>query len=325
MRYLVTGGGGFIGSHLVGELLRRGADVVVLDDFSTGRRENLEPYLGQFRLIEGSITEPDTCAASMEGVDFVLHQAALPSVPRSIQNPIATHEICATGTLNVLRAAKDAGVRRLVYAGSSSAYGDTPTLPKTESMPPRPRSPYAVAKLAGEHYCQAFHAAYGFESVVLRYFNIFGPRQDPGSPYGAVIPKFISAALSGVRPRINGTGEQTRDFTYVANAVHANLLACESPAEGAGRPLNVGCGDRVSINELWALVRKLTGAEVDPTYHPARPGDVRDSLACLEDSRSLLGYEPLVNLEEGLRETVAAMTGGNTTEHRLRSTASNGG
>lgn len=304
MRYLVTGGAGFIGSHLVDELVARGEEVVVLDDFSTGFRSNLDASAGRFELIEGSITDPAACARAARGVDFVLHQAALPSVPRSIENPVATHEICATGTLNVLVAARDAGVRRLVYAGSSSAYGNTPTLPKRESMVPEPRSPYAVAKLTGENYCRAFHAAYGLETITLRYFNVFGPRQNPDSPYGAAVPKFVSAALRGVPPTIHGDGGQTRDFTYVANVVRANLIACTAPEEAVGRTFNIGCGDRVSINDLWALVREFTGSDVEAEHIPQRPGDVRDSLAALDEARRYLGYEPVAGLRSGLRETV---------------------
>lgn len=259
-------------------------------------------------VVEGSVTDPATCARVVVGADFVLHQAAIPSVPRSMRDPLKTHEAYATGTLNVLIAARDAGVRRVIYAASSSAYGNTAELPKHEKMAARPRSPYAVAKLAGEHYCQAFHSAYGLETIALRYFNIFGPRQDPISQYGAVIPKFIHAALTGEPPIIFGDGEQTRDFTFVDNAVRANLLACEAPAAAAGRVINVGCGSRISVNHLWNRIRALTGASVEPVYEPARAGDVRDSLASLERARELLGYEPTVALSVGLMKTVEAHT-----------------
>ena len=307
--YLVTGGAGFIGSNLVEALVVDGASVRVLDDFSTGRRENLDGFVGKIELVEGSITDPATCASACEGIQFVLHQAALASVPRSVANPAATHEACATGTLNMLVAARDAGVKRFVYAGSSSAYGDTPTLPKVENMPALPRSPYAVAKLAGEQYCITFSLIYGFETVVLRYFNIFGPRQDPASQYSAVIPRFITKALTGEIPTIDGDGEQTRDFTYVENAVRANLLACTADAGGvSGEVFNLGCGERISVNGLWEVIQEVTDAEVESVNGPAREGDVRDSLASLDKIQAQMGYEVTVSLAEGLRRTVAWLT-----------------
>ncbi len=309
-RYLVTGGAGFIGSNLVEALVGEGASVRVLDDFSTGRRENLDGLLGSIELVEGSITSPATCASACEEIDFVLHQAALSSVPRSVADPVASHEACATGTLNMLVAARDAGVKRLVYAGSSSAYGDTPTLPKVENMPALPRSPYAVAKLAGEQYCKAFSLIYGFETVVLRYFNIFGPRQDPASQYSAVIPLFITKALAGESPTIDGDGEQTRDFTYVENAVRANLLACTAAAgDVSGEVFNLGCGERISINHLWEAIQKATGADVVSVSGPAREGDVRDSLASLDKIQAHMGYESTVSLAEGLGRTVEWLRG----------------
>ena len=309
-RYLVTGGAGFIGSNLVEALLEDGGSVRVLDDFSTGRRENLDGLLGGIELVEGSITDPATCASACEGIEFVLHQAALASVPRSVGDPAASHEACATGTLNMLIAARDAGVSRFVYAGSSSAYGDTPTLPKVESMPASPRSPYAVAKLAGEHYCQAFSLIYGFETVVLRYFNIFGPRQDPSSQYSAVIPLFITKALMGEGPIIDGDGEQTRDFTYVDNAVRANLLACTADAAAvSGEVFNVGCGERISVNRLWEAIREVIGVELNSITGPAREGDVRDSLASLNKIQGQMGYSVTVSLTEGLRRTVEWLSG----------------
>ncbi len=308
--YLVTGGGGFIGSNLVETLVKEGARVRVLDDFSTGRRENLDGLHDGIELLEGSITDPETCASACEGIDFVLHQAALASVPRSVANPAATHEACATGTLNMLVAARDAGVKRLVYAGSSSAYGDTPTLPKIEDMAALPRSPYAVAKLAGEQYCVAFSLIYGFETVVLRYFNIFGPRQDPASQYSAVIPLFITKALAGEGPTIDGDGEQTRDFTYVENAVRANLLACTADAAAvSGEVFNVGCGERISVNRLWEAIQEATGASVESVTGPAREGDVRDSLASLEKIQGHMGYAVTVSLAEGLRRTAKWLEG----------------
>ena len=309
-RYLVTGGAGFIGSNLVEALVKEGASVRVLDDFSTGMRENLDGFLGDIELAEGSITNPATCASACEGIDFVLHQAALSSVPRSVADPAASHEACSTGTLNMLVAARDAGVRRFVYAGSSSAYGDTPTLPKVETMPALPRSPYAVAKLAGEHYCKAFSLVYGFETVVLRYFNIFGPRQDPASQYSAVIPLFITKALTGESPTIDGDGEQTRDFTYVENAVRANLLACTADAvDVSGEVFNVGCGERISVNRLWKAIQEATGAGVEAVSGPAREGDVRDSLASLDKIRGHMGYAVIVSSAEGLRRTVESLAG----------------
>ena len=303
--YLVTGGAGFIGSHLVEHLLAGGARVRVVDDFSTGRRENLAPFMDRIVLVEGDITDPEICRRASEGVDVVFHQAALPSVPRSVVDPGRSHDVNATGTLNVLLAAKEAGARRVVYASSSSAYGDTPTLPKREDQTPSPRSPYAVAKLTGEHYVRSFPGVYGMEGVALRYFNIFGPRQDPNSAYAAVIPLFAAAAMAGESPTINGDGEQTRDFTYIDNAVHANLLAASAPAEKvSGEVFNVGCGDRISVNQLWHEIRDVLAASVDANYGPPRAGDVRDSLASLDHIRERTGYEVVVELKDGIRRTV---------------------
>lgn len=301
---LVTGGAGFIGSHLVERLISEGSAVRVMDDFSTGSRDNLAPFMDRIDLHETSITEADACAAACEGVDYVFHQAALPSVARSVADPTATHHVSATGTLNMLVAASDAGVRRLVYAGSSSAYGDTPTLPKHEEMPSMPRSPYAVAKLAGEHYVQVFPHLFGLETAVLRYFNVFGPRQDPNSVYSAVIPLFINAALAGSAPTINGDGGQTRDFTYIDNVVSANLLACVAPADRvSGEVFNVGCGERISVTDLWQAIQAALGTELEPKYGEARPGDVRDSLADLTKIADRLGYEVKVPLQQGIRLT----------------------
>ena len=305
-RCLVTGGAGFIGSNLVDRLLEGDADVRVLDDFSTGKRENLEKAGDRVEVIAGSITERALCARACEGIDYVFHQAALPSVERSVLEPAATHAVDATGTLNVLCAAREAGVRRVVYAGSSSAYGDTPVLPKQEDMATNPRSPYAAAKLTGEMYCRVFSDVYDFEAVVLRYFNIFGPRQDPKSQYSAVIPLFVVKALAGEAPLINGDGGQTRDFTYIDNAVDANVLAATRPAEGvAGEVFNVGCGDRTSINTLWEEIKRITGSAVDAEYGPPRAGDVRDSLADLGRIEERLGFEAGVSLAEGLERTCA--------------------
>jgi UDP-N-acetylglucosamine/UDP-N-acetyl-alpha-D-glucosaminouronate 4-epimerase len=308
MRYIVTGGAGFIGSHLVEFLVTAGQDVVVLDNLLTGHIENIAPWRDSVEVVEGSITNLRTCAKAFKGADFVLHQAAVPSVPRSVRDPITTHEANVTGTLNVLLAAYDAGVKRVVYAASSSAYGNTAVLPKHEHMPPQPLSPYAASKLAGEAYLRVFHETYGLETVALRYFNVFGPRQDPTSQYSAAIPRFISAALSGVPPTIYGGGEQTRDFTYVTNVVHANMLACEAPTEALGQVFNVGCGDRISVNRLWERIRELTGGTVQAEYCPARAGEVRDSVASLEKIQRVLGYEPLVGLDEGLKSTIEFFT-----------------
>ena len=302
--YLVTGGAGFIGSHLVEHLVRHGKRVRVLDDFSTGRRENLEPCLKRIRLIEGTVTDPATCAAACRDAHFVLHQAALPSVLRSVEQPVVSHQVNATGTLNLLLAARDQRVHRFIYAASSSAYGDTPVLPKREDMTPLPRSPYAAAKLAGEHYCRAATEIYGLETVALRYFNVFGPRQDPSSQYAAVIPTFITAALERRPPTIHGDGEQTRDFTYVENIVHANLLACHAQRAGvAGLVFNVACGERTSINRLWATIRELMGVDIDAHHGPPQPGDVRDSLADLAHIRARLRYHTAVPLRDGLKRT----------------------
>jgi len=302
--FLVTGGAGFIGSHLVARLVTEGGQVRVIDDFSTGHQSNLGEFLEKVELYEASVTDHEACRVACEGVDYVLHQAALPSVARSVKDPRATHQTCASGTLNMLVAAHEAGVQRFVYAGSSSAYGDTPTLPKHENMATNPRSPYAAAKLAGEQYAQVFPALFGLETVVLRYFNVFGPRQDPASFYSAVIPIFISAALQGRAPTINGDGGQTRDFTYVENVVAANLLACFTSTEGvSGEVFNVGCGERISVTDLWAIIQAQLGVKIEAEYAPPRQGDVRDSLADLSKISDGLGYKVLVSINEGLQLT----------------------
>ena len=304
MRYLVTGGAGFIGSHLVEHLTARGEEVVVIDDFSTGRQDNIAPFRARTELIEGSVLDPEACARAVRGVDYVLHQAAVPSVPRSVADPMGSHQANATGTLNILMAARDAKVKRFVYAASSSAYGNTAELPKHEGMLPRPLSPYAVAKYTGECYCRAFHATWGLPTIALRYFNIFGPRQDPNSLYAAVIPRFVTSAANGEAPVIYGDGEQTRDFTSVRNVVHANLLATQAEPPAFGEVCNIGCGSRTSINQLWRMISARIGVDIEPQYEPNRAGDVRDSLASLERAKALLGYEPVMDFAAGLNETI---------------------
>jgi len=306
VRFLITGGAGFIGSHLVEHLVAAGHDVTVLDDLSSGSRANLAAVRRQIRFIRGSVTDLTTCRRAAAGVDCVLHHAAVTSVQRSVDEPLVTHQVNATGTLNVLLAAREKGVRRLVYAGSTSAYGNPDTLPNSEEHVTRPLSPYAASKLAGEEYCVAFHATYGLETVVLRYFNIFGPRQDPNSQYAAVVPRFITTALAGERPTIFGDGGQTRDFVYIANIVHANLLAARAPAAGVvGQVFNVGCGKGVSVNQLWEHIRTLAGVPLAPQYTQGRAGEVRNSVAGLAKTTRLLGYQPIIDFEEGLRQTVA--------------------
>lgn len=300
--YLVTGGAGFIGSHLAEELLKRGHRVRVLDSLITGKRENLA-QIPDAEFIEGDIADLATCRRAVEGIEFVLHQAAIPSVPRSVKDPLTSNAANIDGSLNLLVAARDAGVSRLVYAGSSSAYGDTPTLPKREDMPTNPLSPYALQKLVAEQYGQMFTVLYGFETVTIRYFNVFGPRQDPGSPYSGVISLFATALLSGRRPVIYGDGEQTRDFTYIANVVDGVLRACEAP-RAAGEVINVATGGRISLNELLRVMNRTVGTDLAPVYQEARAGDVRDSQAEITKARELLGYTPTVSLEDGLRRTI---------------------
>jgi UDP-glucose 4-epimerase len=298
---LVTGGGGFIGSNLVERLVRDGVGVRVLDNFATGRRENLEPVLGEIELVEGDIQSYERVHTAVRGCEVVYHQAALPSVPRSIQDPLTSNASNVTGTLNVLLAARDAGVRRVVFASSSSIYGANPDLPKRESMPSTPIAPYAVAKLAAEGYCRAFHEVYGLETVSLRYFNVFGPRQDPGSQYSAVIPKFISAVLAGEPPVIFGDGETSRDFTHIDNAVEANLLAAAAGPDAVGEVFNIACGERVSLNGIVDELRAISGRAIDPVHEAPRPGDVPHSLADISRAREVLGYEPSVRFAAGLR------------------------
>jgi len=317
MRYLVTGGAGFIGSHLVERLVRQGEEVTVLDDLSTGRREHLRHVRDRIRFIRGNVARLEACRRAMQGVDYVLHQAAVTSVPQSTRNPLTAHEVNVTGTLNILLAAREANVRRIVYAASTAAYGDAAELPSHEALLPRPLSAYAASKLAGEAYCQAFWRTHGLETVALRYFNVFGPRQSLESQYGAVIPLFISAALRGTPPVILGDGEQTRDFTYVTNVVDANLLACHAQAEEVvGAVCNIGCGTATSIRDLWREIASLVAVDVEPLHEPPRAGDVRHSMASIERARELLGYRPAVTLDEGLAHTIAYFRDRTTTETR---------
>jgi nucleoside-diphosphate-sugar epimerase len=300
--YLVTGGAGFIGSHLTEELLRRGEQVRVVDSLITGHRKNLA-HLSGIDFVEGDLADLAVAKRAAQGVDYVLHQAAIPSVPRSVEDPIASNRANIDSTLNVLVAARDARVKRVVYAGSSSAYGNTPTLPKHEEMPTDPLSPYALQKLVGEQYMQMFTALYGIETVTIRYFNVFGPRQDPSSPYSGVISVFAKALLENKAPTIYGDGEQTRDFTYVANVVDGVLRAVTAP-KASGKVVNVATGNRISLNQLFASMRNALGSHLKPEYGPVRAGDVKDSLADITRARALLGYEPLVSLEEGLKRTI---------------------
>jgi nucleoside-diphosphate-sugar epimerase len=303
--YLITGIGGFIGSSLARELLQRGQQVRGVDNFSTGRRGNIAPILGQIDFREADILDLDAMKQACAGMDYVLHQAAIPSVPKSVLDPIGSNRANVDGTVNVLVAARDAKVKRVIYAASSSAYGDTPTLPKHERMTPDPISPYAVAKLASEHYLTSFYRCYGLETVALRYFNIFGPRQDPSSPYSGVLAKFITQMLSGQQPTIFGDGEQSRDFTYIDNAVEANLLACQAPAaQVAGKVFNVATGRRVTLNETFKLLQSLTSYSGFPIYVAERGGDIKHSLADISAAEQHLGYKPKVNFEDGLRRTV---------------------
>jgi len=304
MNALVTGGAGFIGSSLVDELGRQGARVKIIDDFSTGFRENLDEITVEFDLIEGSITDVDKVIKALDGVDVVFHQAALPSVPRSVENPKETHEVCVNGTFNLLDCSRRVGVKRFVYAASSSAYGDQPTLPKVESMPPSPMSPYAAAKLMGEYYCKAFANVYGLETVSLRYFNVFGPRQNPSSQYSGVISRFIDSLMKGDQPVIYGDGDQSRDFTYVANVVDANIKA--ATASGiSGMVMNCANGERITLNELLETLKKITGrADGVARYENARVGDVKHSQADNTLAVEQLGYQKIVGLEDGLKKTL---------------------
>lgn len=306
MKYLITGGAGFIGSNIAEKLVEKGEDVRILDNFSTGRRENIAPLLDKIELIEGDIRDLPTVKEAVKGIDYILHQGAIPSVPRSIASPIESNEANANGTLNLLVAARDEGVKRVVYASSSSVYGDTPELPKREDMRPNPLSPYAVAKLAGEYYCQVFFKIYGLETVCLRYFNVFGPRQDPTSQYAAVVPKFITAILLGKSPTIYGDGLQSRDFTYIENVVNANLLAAQSPGT-AGKFYNMACQKRFTLLELIDVLNEILGTRIEPVHADPKPGDVKHSLADITRAKNELGFKVEVDFKEGLKRTIEWM------------------
>jgi len=311
--FLVTGGAGFIGSHIVQELLRRKHRVRVLDNFSTGTRKNLSGFLDKIDLLEGDIRDIAAVRKAVDGIDYVLHQAALASVERSIDDPLETNEVNVQGTLQLLEAARRASVRRFVLASSSSVYGLSQRLPKRETMKPNPLSPYAITKLAAEKYCQVFFDLYGLKTTCLRYFNVFGPRQDPNSHYAAVIPKFILAMMNHRSPTIFGDGEQSRDFTYVSNAVQANILACTARA-APGQVINIACGRRYTVNTLFANLRNLIDVPLSAGHTHSRPGDIRHSLADISKARGLMGYQPKIDFEEGLRKTVAWFK----KEHRFR-------
>ncbi len=304
-KVLITGGAGFIGSNLTDALLQRGHSVRVLDDFSTGKRENLifdQPH-PSLQIIEGDLRDLGTCQKAVQGMEYVFHQGALPSVQRSVEDPETSNAINVGGTLNILLAAREKGVKRVMYAASSSVYGDTPTLPKHEEMPPNPLSPYALQKYTGEQYCRLFYQLYGLETVSLRYFNIFGPKQDPNSLYSAVIPKFIGALLQERSPIIFGDGEQSRDFTYIENVVQANLLAM-SADHLHGETINIACGKRISLNQLASVLKEILGSEQSPIYEEPRKGDVKHSLADIHRGKEIINYEPKVGIEAGLRKTV---------------------
>lgn len=302
MRYVVTGGAGFIGSNTVDELARRGHAVLVLDDFSAGKARNLSQVANRIEIMHGTITDLDVCHQACRGADYVIHLAARTSVPRSVKDPVETNRINIDGTLNVLVAARDAKVRRVIFAASSSAYGETPTLPKVETMPAEPISPYGLTKLVGEFYASVFGRCYGLEAVSLRYFNVFGPRQDPSSPYSGVLSKFCTAVIEDSQPVIFGDGEQSRDFTYIQNVVEANLLACEAHG-AAGKVFNIGTGSRFTLNETVALLGKIAGKKLTARHDPPRAGDILHSQAEIAAARKLLGYDPKIGFEEGLRRT----------------------
>lgn len=303
MKILVTGGAGFIGSHIVEELVQRGDKVRVFDNFSTGKRENIEKFLDRIDLVEGDLRNIDDVKKAVSGVDYILHQAALPSVPRSIEDPITTNEVNVKGTLNILVSAKEAGVKRVVCASSSSVYGEAKERVKKETMPANPLSPYALSKFAGERYTKMFYSIYGLETVALRYFNVFGPRQDPFSQYAAAIPLFITSFMQGKQPTVFGDGRQTRDFTFVENVVQANLSAMIAP-KASGKVCNIACGKKIEVNKVLQLINDLLGTKISAVYTSSRPGDIKHSLADISNARKFLGYDPKVKFEEGLKITV---------------------
>jgi nucleoside-diphosphate-sugar epimerase len=305
MDYLVTGGAGFIGSNIAEHLIGRGRSVRVLDNFSSGKRENVRSFAGKAEIIEGDLRDPKSVQHAVTGVRFVLHLGAMPSVIRSVEDPRTTHEANITGTLNLLLAARDAGVQRVVFSSSSSVYGDTPTLPKREDMPPSPLSPYAVHKITGEYYCRIFWQLYGLETISLRYFNVFGPRQDPQSQYSAVIPRFITAILKGESPMIFGDGKQTRDFSHVENIIEANVQACEAPKDALGGSFNIACGGRISLLDLVDTVNKIVGKNIKPKLDPPRPGDILHSQADISKAEKILGWKPRVSFPDGIAKTIA--------------------
>lgn len=303
MNYLISGGAGFIGSNIAKRLVEEGESVRIIDNFSTGKLENISSISGKVEIIDGDIRDTDIVSKAVRDMDFIIHQAALPSVPRSVKDPLTSNSVNVTGTLNLLNAVREAKIKRFVYASSSSVYGDTPVLPKREDMQPNPQSPYAVAKLTGEYYCSIFYKVYGLPTVSLRYFNVFGPNQDPQSQYAAVIPRFITAILNQKNPVIYGDGGQSRDFTFVENVVEANLLSCKSD-NASGKIFNIACGDRYTINTLLNELYSLSDKKVDPVYSEPRQGDIRHSHADISRARETIGYSPKVDFKEGLRRTV---------------------
>ncbi len=303
MNYLITGGAGFIGSNIAKKLVEEGESVRVIDNFSTGKKENISGISGKIDILDGDIRDGDTVSKAVRDMDFIIHQAALPSVPRSVKDPLSSNGVNITGTLNLLNAAKGAKIKRFVYASSSSVYGDTPVLPKREDMTPNPQSPYAVTKLTGEYYCSVFYKVYGLPTVSLRYFNVFGPNQDPQSQYAAVIPRFITAILNQSSPVVYGDGEQSRDFTFIENVVEANLLSCRND-NASGKIFNIACGDRYTINTLLKELYSLSGKKVEPVYSQPRSGDIKHSHADISRARDIIGYKPGVDFREGLRGTV---------------------
>jgi nucleoside-diphosphate-sugar epimerase len=302
-KFLVTGGAGFIGSNICRQLVRQGCFVRVIDNLLTGKESNLADIRGKIDFVKADMGSYEAARNAMKDVDVVLHQGALPSVPRSVDDPAASHQHCVNATFNLLLAARDSGIKRFVYAASSSAYGDTPTLPKIETMPVRPLSPYAVGKLVGEYYCSVFHKVYGLQTISLRYFNVFGPYQDPKSQYAAAIPAFVTSILKGVSPVVYGDGQQTRDFTHVNNIVHANILAAQAK-ETKGEVVNIACAERITINGVISLINEFLGTQVQPVYEPSRAGDVKHSLADISFARQVIGFTPAVSFRDGLKESI---------------------